>query len=149
MKIVVSELCLQDRPEWEALYYAYAEFYKVPMDQDILDTVWLWIFDQDNAFYALVAKDDTGCCLGLMHYRAMPSPLRGKLVGFLDDLFIKPEYRGKGVVDALYQALNNDAADKGWPFMRWITAENNYRGRSVYDKLSDKTQWVTYQMPVE
>ena len=149
MKIVVSELCLQDRPEWEALYYAYAEFYKVPMDQDILDTVWLWIFDQDNAFYALVAKDDTGCCLGLMHYRAMPSPLRGKLVGFLDDLFIKPEYRGKGVVDALYQALNNDAADKGWPFMRWITAENNYRGRGVYDKLSDKTQWVTYQMPVE
>lgn len=149
MKIVVSELCLQDRPEWEALYYAYAEFYKVPMDQDILDTVWLWIFDQDNAFYALVAKDDTGCCLGLMHYRAMPSPLRGKLVGFLDDLFIKPEYRGKGVVDALYQALNNDAADKGWPFIRWITAENNYRGRSVYDKLSDKTQWVTYQMPVE
>ena len=149
MKIVVSELCLQDRPEWEALYYAYAEFYKVPMDQDILDTVWLWIFDQDNAFYALVAKDDTGCCLGLMHFRAMPSPLRGKLVGFLDDLFIKPECRGKGVVDALYQALNNDAADKGWPFIRWITAENNYRGRSVYDKLSDKTQWVTYQMPVE
>jgi hypothetical protein len=33
--------------------------------------------------------------------------------------------------------------------MRWITAENNYRGRGVYDKLSDKTQWVTYQMPVE
>tara|TARA_B100000780_G_scaffold167698_1_gene117450 strand:- start:1774 stop:2223 length:450 start_codon:yes stop_codon:yes gene_type:complete len=148
MKIVVSELCLQDRSEWEALYYAYAEFYKVPMDQNILDTVWLWIFDQDNAFYARVAKDDTGRCLGLMHYRAMPSPLRGKLVGFLDDLFIKPEYRGKGVVDALYQALNSDAADKGWPFIRWITAENNYRGRGVYDKLSDKTQWVTYQMPV-
>jgi ribosomal protein S18 acetylase RimI-like enzyme len=148
MKIVVSKLCVQDRSEWEALYYAYAEFYKVPMDQNILDTVWLWIFDQDNAFYALVAKDDTGRCLGLMHYRAMPSPLRGKLVGFLDDLFIKPEYRGKGVVDALYQALNSDAADKGWPFIRWITAENNYRGRGVYDKLSDKTQWVTYQMPV-
>lgn len=148
MKIVVSELCLQDRSEWEALYYAYAEFYKVPMDQNILDTVWLWIFDQDNAFYARVAKDDTGRCLGLMHYRAMPSPLRGKLVGFLDDLFIKPEYRGNGVVDALYQALNSDAADKGWPFIRWITAENNYRGRGVYDKLSDKTQWVTYQMPV-
>jgi len=149
MKVVVSELCLQDKAEWEALYYAYAKFYKVPMDQDILDTVWSWIFDQDNAFYALVAKDDSGSYLGLMHYRAMPSPLRGKMVGFLDDLFIKPEYRGKGIVDALYEALNSCAADKGWPFIRWITAENNYRGRGVYDKLSDKTQWVTYQMPVE
>jgi ribosomal protein S18 acetylase RimI-like enzyme len=149
MKIVVSKLCLQDKTEWEALYYGYAKFYKVPMDQDILDTVWSWIFDEGNAFYALVAKDDTGRYLGLMHYRAMPSPLRGKLVGFLDDLYIKPECRGKGVVDALYQALNSSAADKGWPFIRWITAENNYRGRGVYDKLSDKTQWVTYQMPVE
>jgi len=149
MKVVVSELCLQDKAEWEALYYGYAQFYKVPMDQDILDTVWSWIFDQDNAFYALVAKDDSGSYLGLMHYRAMPSPLRGKMVGFLDDLFIKPECRGKGVVDALYEALNSCAADKGWPFIRWITAENNYRGRGVYDKLSDKTQWVTYQMPVE
>ena len=149
MTILVSELCLQDKAEREALYYGYAKFYKVPMDQDVLDTVWSWIFDQDNAFYALVAKDDTGRYLGLMHYRAMPSPLRGKMVGFLDDLFIKPEYRGKGIVDALYEALNSSAADKGWPFIRWITAENNYRGRGVYDKLSDKTQWVTYQMPVE
>ena len=149
MKIVVSELSLQDRVEWEALYYGYAEFYKVPMNQEILDTVWSWIFDKNNAFYALVAKDDTGRYLGLMHYRAMPSPLRGKRVGFLDDLFIKPEFRGNGVVDALYEVLKRSALDKGWPFIRWITAENNYRGRGVYDKLSDKTQWVTYQMPVE
>ena len=149
MKIVVSELSLQDRVEWEVLYYGYAEFYKVPMNQEILDNVWSWIFDKNNAFYALVAKDDAGRYLGLMHYRAMPSPLRGKLVGFLDDLFIKPEFRGNGIVDALYEALNRSAVDKGWPFMRWITAENNYRGRGVYDKLSDKTQWVTYQMPVE
>ena len=149
MKIVVSELSLQDRVEWEVLYYGYAEFYKVPMNQEILDTVWSWIFDKNNAFYALVAKDDAGRYLGLMHYRAMPSPLRGKLVGFLDDLFIKPEFRGNGIVDALYEALKRSALDKGWPFIRWITAENNYRGRSVYDKLSDKTQWVTYQMPVE
>ena len=149
MKIVVSELSLQDRVEWEALYYGYAEFYKVPMNQEILDNVWSWIFDKNNAFYALVAKDDAGRHLGLMHYRSMPSPLRGKLVGFLDDLFIKPEFRGNGVVDALYEALKRSALDKGWPFIRWITAENNYRGRGVYDKLSDKTQWVTYQMPVE
>ena len=145
MKIVVDELSLQDKSQWQALYRGYAEFYQVPMNQEILDTVWSWIFDKNNAFYALVAKDDAGQCLGLMHYRAMPSPLRGKMVGFLDDLFIKPTYRGQGIVEALYEGLNDSAAQKGWPFVRWITAENNYRGRGVYDKLSDKTHWVTYQ----
>ena len=145
MKIVVGELSLQDKSQWQALYCGYAEFYQVPMNQEVLDTVWSWIFDKNNAFYALVAKDDAGQCLGLMHYRAMPSPLRGKIVGFLDDLFIKPECRGQGIVEALYQGLNDSAAQKGWPFVRWIAAENNYRGRGVYDKLSDKTHWVTYQ----
>ena len=149
MNIIVSELSMNDRKEWESLYYGYADFYKVPMDQEILDTVWSWIFDVNNPFYALVAKDGSGNYLGLMHYRAMPSPIRGKLVGFLDDLYVKPEGRGVGVVDALYEALNKSALEKDWPFVRWITAENNYRGRGVYDKLSDKTQWVTYQMPVE
>jgi ribosomal protein S18 acetylase RimI-like enzyme len=147
MKIVVGELSLQDKSQWQALYRGYAEFYQVPMNQEVLDTVWSWIFDKNNAFYALVAKDGAGQCLGLMHYRAMPSPLRGKIVGFLDDLFIKPEFRGQGIVEALYQGLNESAVQKGWSFVRWITAENNYRGRGVYDKLSDKTHWVTYQKP--
>ena len=149
MNINVSKLSLDDREGWESLYFEYADFYQVPMDQEILTTVWSWIFDEENKFYALIAKDDSGKYLGLMHYRAMPSPLRGKLVGFLDDLYVRSEFRGAGVVDVLYKALNDSAAEKGWPFVRWITAENNYRGRSVYDKLSDKTQWLTYQMAVE
>ncbi len=149
MNIIVSALSINDRKGWEKLYCEYAEFYQVPMNQEILDTVWSWIFDEHNKFYALMAKDDAGKCLGLMHYRAMPSPLRGKLVGFLDDLYVKPEVRGGGVVDALYKALSDAASENGWPFVRWITADNNYRGRSVYDKLSEKTQWLTYQMPIK
>ena len=84
-----------------------------------------------------------------MHYREMPSPLRGAQVGFLDDLFVSPKYRGKGIVSLLYDALHKEAKIHGWPFIRWITAEDNYRGRAVYDKISEKTEWVTYQMPIE
>ncbi|WP_204100667.1 hypothetical protein [Colwellia sp. Arc7-D] len=89
MKTVVSELSLNDREGWESLYYEYAEFYKVPMDQTILDTVWSWIFDVNNKFYALVAKDESGNYLGFMHYRAMPSPLRGSWLVFLMIFMLK------------------------------------------------------------
>jgi ribosomal protein S18 acetylase RimI-like enzyme len=84
-----------------------------------------------------------------MHFRAIPSPIRGAIVGFLDDLYVRPEYRGEGVVDALFKALDESARTNHWPFVRWITAENNYRGRGVYDKVAEKTQWLTYQMPVK
>ena len=149
MTVKVSETSTSDRSDWELLYYGYAEFYQVTMNAEILDTVWGWIHDGSNPFFGLIAKDENGRALGLMHCRQMPSPLRGALVGFLDDLFVSPDARGQGVVEKLYAALNELGKAQGWPFIRWITAENNYRGRAVYDKLSDRTHWVTYQMPVK
>jgi hypothetical protein len=91
MKIVVSELSLNDRESWEKLYYQYAGFYQVAMNQEILDMVWSWIFDEKNQFFTLIARNESGEYVGLMHYRAMASPLRGSLVGFLDDLYVAPK----------------------------------------------------------
>jgi GNAT superfamily N-acetyltransferase len=149
MNIIVQSLTEQDRTQWEALYRGYAEFYKVPMNEDILNTVWSWIFDKDNAFYCFLAKTDEGKAVGLMHCRAMASPLRGAMVGFLDDLFIDPDHRGIGTAQLMYQALADFGKGQAWPFVRWITADNNYRGRGSYDKIADKTHWVTYQMATD
>jgi len=52
------------------------------MTSEILDTVWSWIFEEDYGFYALVAENGNNRQIGLMHFREMPSPLRGKKVGF-------------------------------------------------------------------
>ncbi len=149
MNINVSHLTELDRQDWEQLYRGYAEFYKMPMEQTTLDTVWSWIHNEQKEFYGLIAKDEQNQALGLMHCRAMPSPLRGSEVGFLDDLFVVPEARGTGVVEALYAELNNFGNQQGWPLIRWITAENNYRGRNLYDKISEKTAWVTYQLAIK
>ena len=98
-----------DKLQWQSLYRGYAEFYNVPMNQDVLNTVWDWIMDGNNPFYCLLAIDGANNALGLMHFRAMPSPLRGSTVGFLDDLFVSPEKRGQGVVNALFKALDEEA----------------------------------------
>lgn len=149
MKIIIDTPSAEDYPNWCVLYRQYAKFYEMPMDDAILQRLWSWIQDDKMAFYALVAKDDHGDLLGLMHFREMRSPLRAAMVGFLDDLYVSSESRGRGVVDDLFEALKDFAKQQGWPFVRWITAENNYRGRAVYDKLAEKTHWLTYQMPVE
>ena len=73
-----------------------------------------------------------------MHYREMTSPLRGKKVGFTDDLYVFPSYRGMGVFSKMFERLNIDAVNKGWGFVRSITAEYNYRVRTSYDKIAKK-----------
>lgn len=149
MTITVSALNPNDREQWQQLYHGYADFYGMPMDDRILDRVWNWIFDPNNRFFALIAKDENGLGVGLMHYREMPSPLRGAQVGFLDDLYVNPDRRGSGVVDQLFERLKQEAQAQNWPFVRWITAEDNYRGRAVYDRLATKTAWQTYQMNID
>ena len=128
------------------LYKGYAEFYKMPMNYDILDKVWSWIFDKEIKFYAIGIKSSEGELIGFMHFREMPSPLRGSLVGFLDDLYIHPDFRGSGAVQLLFKELKSIAKENNWPYVRWITASDNHRARKVYDKLSGVIDFVTYQM---
>ena len=128
------------------LYKGYAEFYKMPMNDDILDKVWSWIFDEEIKFYAIGIKSSEGELIGFMHFREMPSPLRGSLVGFLDDLYIHPDFRGSGAVQLLFKELKSIAKENNWPYVRWITGSDNYRARKVYDKLSGVIDFVTYQM---
>jgi ribosomal protein S18 acetylase RimI-like enzyme len=149
MTILVSPADKADKPAWETLYKGYATFYKMPMSQQTLDTVWTWIHDDANPFWCRLARQADGSPIGLMHFREMPSPLRGCLMGFLDDLFVDLAARGHGAVNALFDDLADHARARDWPSVRWITADDNYRARAVYDRLSKKTQWNTYQLDIE
>ncbi len=143
----VGKLTKTDQEDWQSLYRGYADFYHMPMNEDILKSVWLWIFDSNIKFYAIGVKTSEGKLIGLMHYREMPSPLRGSLVGFLDDLYIHPDHRGTGAVQLLFKELKGIARQNSWPYVRWITATDNHRARAVYDKISETIDFVTYQMP--
>ncbi len=148
MSIKITHIATQDRQAWEQLYRAYAEFYNMPMNDEILDTVWSWIFDENNMFFAFIAKDTEDNALAIAHCREMPSPLRGTMVGFLDDLFITPNARGTQCSHKMMRHLNNFGSSRGWPSIKWITADNNYRARTLYDKVATKTHWVTYQLDI-
>ena len=76
MKISVGTLSPNDGQEWKNLYRGYAEFHHDPMNNEILDTVWNQIFDKDEAFYDLVAKNEEKRPVGLMHFREMVSPYK-------------------------------------------------------------------------
>lgn len=75
-------------------------------------------------------------------------PLNGKLTGYLEDLFVVEEYRGKGVADLLIEDLKRLAKDRNWLFIRWKTRENNYRAKAFHDKIARKTIWHTYQLDI-
>ncbi len=145
MTLTIDRPTAADQPAWRRLFDGYAAFYNMPMTDAAAATVWGWIHDPAHPVEALVARRDGGL-VGLAHFRAMPSPLRGTMAGFLDDLFVDPAERGSGAGPALLAALKAIAAERGWPVIRWITADNNYRARALYDRHATRAMWITYEM---
>ena len=142
---MIREIQLKDKDQWEKLYKGYADFYKVEMNDKILQTIWSWLHDKSHDVEGLVYEVEDKI-IGLAHYRRMPSPLRGQYIGFLDDLFVDPKYRGQKIGEKLINQMKEISISRGWNLVRWITRNNNTRAKSLYDRVSEKTTWDTYEL---
>ncbi|MFI2607490.1 GNAT family N-acetyltransferase [Kitasatospora sp. NPDC018619] len=138
-----------DYPAWRELFRGYCEFYRVPVPEEKAALVWSWLTDPEHEVAGLLVRDGEGRPVGLAHYRPFSRPLHGAVGCFLDDLFVAPEARGGGAVDALLGRLREIAAERGWNTVRWITAEDNYRARGKYDQVANRTAFLTYDMAPE
>ena len=76
----------------------------------------------------------------------MPRPLFGKDIGFLDDLFVDPNHRGKRIGEKIIKELQKISKSRGWDLIRWTTRNNNIRAKSLYDRVAEKTSWDMYEL---
>ena len=145
VKETIREIQLKDKNQWEKLYKGYADFYKVEMNDKILQTVWGWLHNNNHEVNGIVYEVDNKV-VGLAHYRRMPRPLKGQDMGFLDDLFVAPEYRGRKIGEKLINRMKEISTQKGWNLVRWITRDDNIRAKSLYDRVAEKTNWDVYEL---
>ena len=108
--------------------------------------VWSWLHDPAHEVEGLVAVDADGRLVGLAHFRPFARPLSATVGGFLDDLFVDPAARGQGVAQLLIGAVARQGQQRGWSVLRWLTAEDNYRARAVYDQVATPTRWRVYDL---
>lgn len=143
---MIRRLTAADFDQWAMLYAGYGAFYKVAQTPEMRERVWGWIHDPAHPLTALVATDDAGALTGIAHYRPYPRPLSATTAGFLDDLFVNPTLRGRGIARALIEAISAEGRDKGWSSIRWLTAPDNATARALYDQMATATPWVTYEI---
>ncbi|MDP1614716.1 MAG: GNAT family N-acetyltransferase [Methylococcales bacterium] len=144
--ISIRPISTSDFESWSILYSAYAEFYQANQTEEMRKQVWSWLHNPNHEVKGFIAVNNEGAAVGLAHYRSFARPLSATVGGFLDDLFVSPSARGSAVGKELIEAVTKVGKQKNWSVIRWITAEDNYRARSTYDKLANQTKWVTYDV---
>ena len=147
---VVDDLRETDHAAWARLHRGYLDFYESTRPLEVSAVVWEWLMDPGHELQALVARPSVDAePVGIAHFRPFVRPLQGSTACFLDDLFVAPEHRGTGVVDALLASLQDRSRDRGWSQIRWITRASNERARKAYDRLAAETDLVTYNLSVD
>jgi ribosomal protein S18 acetylase RimI-like enzyme len=133
---------------WLPLFADYGDFYGTPVPDEKALLVWSWIAEKTHGLSALVAQDENGNLVGLAHYRTFARPLAGDTGIYIDDLFVSPDARGNGIATALIERVTEIARAQRSGIVRWVTAPDNDEAQVLYDKVADRTDWVTYDLAV-
>ena len=142
---MIRKLEQKDKENWAKLYNGYADFYKVPMNTGILDTLWGWIQDERHDIKGLCFELE-GKIVGIAHFRTMPRPIKGQYIGFLDDLFVEPDFRGQKIAQKLINHLKSLSKSNNWVGIRWITHSSNKTAKNLYDKIANNTGFELYEL---
>ena len=132
------------------LMRAYCDFYESnPPDEGLRGMADSLIEDPSQGTL-LIARDAEGAAVGFAAMAWKWSSLNGARIGFLDDLFVSSEARGQGIADALIAACADRCRERGMPVMEWLTAHDNHRAQSVYDRVGGSSQgFLEYELRIE
>ena len=142
---MIRKLNKDDFKRWSNLYQEYAIFYNVPMNMGILETLWEWINDENHIVNGICFELNNKI-LGIAHYRTMPRPIKGQYIGFLDDLFVDPDFRGQKIAQKLISHLKSLSKANNWDGIRWITHSSNENAKKLYDKIANNTGFELYEL---
>ena len=81
-----------------------------------------------------------------MHTRLARADVPVEATWKLDDLFVDPDCRGHKVGEQLIGHVAEVARNRGWATVRWLTADDNYRARTLYDRVGRKSHFNLYEL---
>ena len=108
-----------------------------------------WIFEKKKAevIFALEDGKEVGFALFFHNF----STFLGRAGIYLEDLFVKPEYRGKGYGKGLLKKLAQIAIERGCGRLEWWCLDWNKPSIDFYLSLGAEPmdEWTTYRIAGE
>ena len=119
---------------------------KVVVTEAILDD---WLFAQQKA--EVVFCELAGKPIGFTLFFYNFSTFLGQSGLFLEDLYIEPEWRGRGYGKAIFVKLAEIALERGCGRLDWWCLNWNQPSRDFYESIGAQhlEEWRIYRLPKE
>jgi GNAT superfamily N-acetyltransferase len=139
-----------DLAELLPLMRAYCDFYRVdPADEDLLAMARALIADPEGEGVQILARADDGRAVGFATVFWSWTTLSASRIGVMNDLFVDPTARGRGVAEALIAGCIERCRARGARSLGWQTAKDNRRAQAVYERVGAvREEWVDYSLEI-
>ena len=145
MTITIRAREEKDKSQWLKLWAGYLEFYKSTISTEQTELTWKRLINNELKMFGFVAESEEGV-IGFTHCLFRPSTWTETDYCYLEDLFVDPNIRGKGVGRALMNKVFELAKEKNSKRVYWTTQEFNETARILYDSITPVSEFVQYRL---
>jgi len=147
MTVTIRAIEEKDKNQWLNLWAGYLEFYKSTISIEQTELTWKRLINNELKMFGFVAESEEGV-IGFTHCLFRPSTWTETDYCYLEDLFVDPNIRGKGVGRALMDKVVELAKEKKSKRVYWTTQELNKTARILYDSITPVSEFVQYRLKI-
>ena len=136
----------RDEAHWLAMWRDFVLTGPEPCAPGAAEAAWRCILDPANPMECLMAADERDVAIGFLVYVTHPYGWSRRPLCYLQDLYVRPDARGRGCGRALIDALCDEGRRAGWLKIYWMTQQDNVAAHRLYDAIAVRSPLVRYDL---
>jgi GNAT superfamily N-acetyltransferase len=142
-KLTVRLATSGDRDAWEPLWRAWQDHMGGSVPPEVTARSWQRMTTEASGICCMMAFDGSAA-VGFAILSRSFFAWTGEDILYLQDLFVSPEARGKGIGAALIEAIYAHADATGAPQVFWMVDEDDAALRRFYDRTAKRSPYLRY-----
>ncbi|MGB0437728.1 MAG: GNAT family N-acetyltransferase [Mycobacterium sp.] len=148
MSQLIRRVHLGDESELTAMIHELAEFERAAADCSVTETqLREALFGPQPTVQGHLVEVDGLAAAGALWFRTF-STWDGAAGIHLEDLFVRPQFRRRGLGRKLLATLARECVDHGYTRLSWAVLDWNVNAIALYDSVGGRPQseWITYRV---
>jgi GNAT superfamily N-acetyltransferase len=145
--VVIRPVAVGDEAAWRELWQGYLTFYEAELPEAVTASTFRRITSGDPLTMRGLLLEVDGAAAGFVHYVHHRTCWKDERVTYLQDLFVRPDIRGRHLGRALIGAVYDRADVAAAPAVYWLTQSFNATARRLYDRIGVLTPFIEYDRP--
>jgi GNAT superfamily N-acetyltransferase len=142
--IEVKRAQIQDKDAWLGLWHLWQAHMKGAVPAHVTERAWQRAQEPDGDLLILLGFTPTGEAAGFATVSFTPFAWTGADIAYLQDLFVRESARGKGLGEALLQAVYQEADRRGASQALWMVDATDEKFQRFYERQGIRTPYLRY-----